>query len=54
VNMPYFLKHTISRLITRFQAKLVWEWLNSNSNTVIVDELMMAVKSRRDFGEIDK
>ena len=52
--IPYFLAHAISRVISKKQAKEIWDWLQSNSNTVIVDELMLAVRRRRDWTKEDE
>ena len=34
------------------QAKQVWEWLQTNSNTVIVDELELVIDQRKDMKKI--
>ena len=51
--MPFFLRHWIARTIWKYQAEQIFNWLMSNSNTVIVDELLIAVRSRRDWNKED-
>jgi hypothetical protein len=52
-DIPRFLRHWISRTIWKAQAKQLWEYLQSNSNTVVVDDLEAAIRERRDWKETD-
>ena len=45
---------TYLHLTSSHTARMIWEWLQSNSNTVITDELELALKRRSDWKEISK
>lgn len=53
-KIPKDLVRYLSRVIWKKQAEEVWQWLQSNSNTVIVDELEIAIRERRDWTEKDE
>lgn len=48
-HIPRFLEIDLWCRITKRQAKEIWEWLQSNSNTVIVDELEATIRKRKDW-----
>lgn len=49
MTIPGFLVYWLSRVINGRQAKEIWDWLQSNSNTVISDDLQNAIRKRRDW-----
>jgi len=50
-EIPNFLRYYLSRMIWKHQAQQLWEYLQSNSNTVVVDDLEAAIHERRDWKE---
>lgn len=53
-SIPSFLEYFLSRTIWKKSAQAVYAWLQSNSNTVIVDELLIAIRKRRDWTKQDE
>lgn len=49
MKIPEFLRYLLSKHIGDRHARMVWDWLQSNSNTVIVDELEAAIRARRNW-----
>lgn len=53
-KIPSVLVRWLARVISKSQAEAIWDWLQSNSNTVIVDELEIAIRERRDWHDEDE